>query len=498
MRLGNPSSPRVHVAAAGRPSASETSGYALNSWTIVLVAAAATVVVGAGASLGPKQAVGAVVAVAAGLYVARRPVVGAYTLVALAPALSGIHRGLPIPGLRLTEVMIAGIAAIILITAKKAPRWGAFDWCALAYVLTSGGLVWLNVVRHGSSFSQDILGTLFGPVQYLLLYRAIVTALPEPEQRARAVRLVLFTSVPVSLVTLMQQFNLGPTRAFLEFLTGTNIYESTVGEVPRATGPFPHWHNLGGYLFLVLLLGFSLLLENDQRVIRRRVLLFTLAPACAALIQTASFAPLFGAVAGALVIGFSMGQGRRVLAWIGVTAVIIGLLFGPLLQERIAQQYRKTTITQDQTFVPQTIAFRYRVWKSQYIPTIEQNLATGFGPTLPPNHLYFAYAESLYVTLLLRGGLPLLVAYLALMIALAVRARRAALGDEMERRMIGRVVFASVPLLMVIDLIATYFLDSGPAPLLWTLAGLMGVGSVARAMAHPQSNDDRTVAAGAT
>ena len=89
----------------------------------------------------------------------------------------------------------------------------------------------------------------------------------------------------------MQQFNLGPARALLEFLTGTNIYESTVGEVPRATGPFPHWHNLGGYLLLVLLLGFSLLLENDQRVIRRRVLLFTLAPAAAALIQTASFAP---------------------------------------------------------------------------------------------------------------------------------------------------------------------------------------------------------------
>ena len=193
-----------------------------------------------------------------------------------------------------------------------------------------------------------------------------------------------------------------------------------------------------------------------------------------------------------------MGQGRRILAWIGVTAVIVGFLFGPLLQDRIAQQYRKTNITQDQTLLPQTIAFRYRVWKSEYFPTIEQNLATGFGPTLPPTHSYFDYAESLYVTLLLRGGLPLLLAYFSLMIALAVRARRAALGGEMERRIVGRVVFASVPLLMVIDLIATYFLDSGPAPLLWTLAGLMGAGSAARAMARPRPNDDRTVAADAS
>lgn len=464
---------------------------------VPLIAVATTIVVGAGASLGPAEGLGAVVAVAVGAYVLRRPVVGAYALVALVPALSGMRRGLPIPGFRLTEVMIAGIAVLILVTAKRTPRWGAFDWCALGYVIANATLVWLNVVRHEASFSPDILGTLFGPVQYLLLYRAVLTALPKPEQRARAIRLLLFTSVPVSAMTLLQQFDIGPTRSILETLTGSNVYESTLIEVPRATGPFPHWHNLGGYLFLVLLVGFSLLLESDQRVIRRRVLLVTLAPATAALIQTASFAPLFGAIAGALVIGVSVGQGRRVLAWMGVAAVCAGVLFGPLLQERVVQQYPASNITQDQTLLPQTLAFRYKLWKSEYIPTIEQNLVTGFGPTLP-THLYFDYAESLYVTLLLRGGLLLLLTYVALMITLALRARRAALDREPERRVLGRVVFASVPLLMVIDLIATYFLDSGPAPLLWTLAGLMGAESVDRVRCRRSSNGLATSVVGAS
>jgi O-antigen ligase len=258
----------------------------------------------------------------------------------------------------------------------------------------------------------------------------------------------------------------------LELLTGTNIYESTVGEVPRATGPFPHWHNLGGYLFLVLLLGFSLVLERERQIISRRMLVLTLAPALAALIQTASFAPLFGTIAGALLIGVSMGQGRRVLAWLGVAAVVGGMLFGPLLEERVVQQYRETTITQDQSLVPQTIEFRYRVWTTQFVPVIRENVIWGYGPTLPPR-LFFGYAESLYVTLLLRGGVLLLLSYFAVMVALAMRARGAVRSEGLERRVVGRVVLAAVPLLMLIDVIATYFLDSGPAPLLWVLAGLM-------------------------
>src|SRR5262245_27165687 len=100
MSMGN-SSLRVHAPAVGGPRGSDPSALAPRTWMMVLAAVAATVVVGAGASLGPKQGLGALVAVAAGLYVARRPIVGAYALVALAPALSGLRRGLPIPGFRL-------------------------------------------------------------------------------------------------------------------------------------------------------------------------------------------------------------------------------------------------------------------------------------------------------------------------------------------------------------------------------------------------------------
>jgi hypothetical protein len=109
---------------------------------------------------------------------------------------------------------------------------------------------------------------------------------------------------------------------------------------------------------------------------------------------------------------------------------------------------------------------------------IEDNFVTGYGPNQPPG-LYFHFAESLYVTLLLRGGLVLLLTYLAVMGTLALRARSTLSTDEIERRVVGRALLVAVPLLMLIDIIETYFLDSGPAPLLWVLVGLMGAEAAA-------------------
>jgi hypothetical protein len=430
------------------------------------------VAVGYGAALSPMKGAGAIAVIGVGFVVLRRPAFGAYMLVALAPALSGLKRGLPVHGFRLSEVMIAGIAGIIMLSARRTPKWGLFDWMAFSYVLATAVVVIANVERHHGTFTADIKGTMFGPLQFFLLYRSALTALPQPGQRARAIRFVMLASIPVSILTLMQQFNVAGVRSLMTTLTGTNIYATTVGSVPRATGPFPHWHGLAGYVLLIILLGVSVVLEPGQRVMRKRYILVTLAFALAALVQTASLAPMLAAVAGVVIIGVSIGQGRRVFAWLGAIAVVGALLFGPLLVSRVQQQYRATTVTQDQSVLPQTIVFRLQVWKTEYLPVIEQNLVTGYGPTLPP-HLYFHYAESLYVTLLLRGGVPLLLIYLGLMTSLALRARDVSRSAEQERRIVGRVVLAAVPLMMTIDTIATYFLDSGPAPLLWALAGLM-------------------------
>ena len=444
--------------------------------SVVAYGVGALLMIGVGAALGPLAGVAAVAAVGAGIVIMSRPVLGAYILVACAATLSGLQRGLPVPGFRLTELLIVGIATVVLITARHTPRWGTFDWIAFGYVIANAFLVWLNVVRHGDALTADTWGTLIGPLQYFLLYRTLLTVIREEHQRAFALRLLLLASLPVSFLTLLQQLNIGPARQLVGTLAGQDVelgYQSTIQGVARATGPFPHWHNLAGFLLLVLLLGVSLLHEPAQRVLRRPLLIAVLVPAFIALVQTASIAPIVGLLVGSILVAMYVGQTHRMLVWVGVGTIIATVAAWPVLQDRFHQQYAASAVTEDQTLLPQTIAFRVAVWKTEFIPVIRDNLLIGYGPNLPPR-LFFNFTESIYITFLLRGGIILLIFYLALMGALALRSRRVANSNEVGRRSVARALFAAVVLLLAIDTIANYFIDSGPAPMLWTLAGLIG------------------------
>jgi hypothetical protein len=431
----------------------------------------------ASALVGPVFGLGAVAAVGAAIVVVQRPVVGAYILVTCVPALSGLSRGLPVPGFRVTELMTVAVAAIVLSTARGAPRWGAFDWAALAYVVLNGFIVWIHVIHEGDAFTGDMLGTMFGPLQFFLLYRTVLTAVEDDSQRMRAVALLLLASVPVSIAAVGQQWDLPGFRSVMATLTGSEgakAYAATIGDFARATGPFPHWHNLAGYLLLVLLLVVSLLHEPKPGVLGKGSLGVVLVAAIVALAQTASIAPMIGLVVGAVLIATSLGRAKQTIIWAGAGAIVLTVAFWSVIQDRIAQQYPSGAVTEGQTFLPQTIAFRWEVWTTQFLPVIRDNILIGYGPNLPPR-LFFGYQESVYVTFLLRGGVILLLSYLALMATLALRARRETVSEQVAQRSVARAVFAGVILLLAIDTIANYFINSGPAPLLWTLAGLMGV-----------------------
>jgi hypothetical protein len=410
--------------------------------------------------------------------------------VSVVPAVSGFARGLVVPGLRLSELIIGGVSALILLTVRGRGRWGAFDWLALAYVVATAGLGTLGLVRRGAPFDLDNVGALLGPLQFLLLYRAVVVALPSEPQRRTALRWMILASVPVSALAILQQYDLAGARQLVVTLTGTDIFSTTTSGLlgspettPRATGPFPHWHDLGGYLMTIVLLAFGLLLEGSGRVLRPRALVLIAIPAFVALTQTVSIAPILGVIAGVLIIGFQSRRSRHLLGWAAVVALASAIAFAPLLESRVGQQFDRPQA--QSSLVPQTLAYRYHVWQ-QFVPVIGRNAVAGYGPDLPPN-LFFPYSESLYVDLMLRGGLPLLAIYVGLMWALARRARETAHGADPDRRVVGRVVFTLVVILVFIHLIASYFLDSGPPHLLWALAGMLGTDVALRRSATPAS-----------
>ena len=103
---------------------------------------------------------------------------------------------------------------------------------------------------------------------------------------------------------------------------------------------------------------------------------------------------------------------------------------------------------------------------------VVKHLVIGYGPDTPPN-LAFSYTESVYVTILLRGGLPLLFLYAGLMVALALQARDLRNDPDVERRVIAQVLFLLIILTVFMQLITNYFVNAGFPFLFWVLAGLL-------------------------
>jgi competence ComEA-like helix-hairpin-helix protein len=440
--------------------------------SLAVFALAVSVLVGAAAGLYPLAGVAVLAVAAVTLVVLQQPVIGGLALAAVVPAASGLRPGLPVPGLRLSEAMIGGIATLILLAAKtgRTPPWRAFDWLALGYLVATAVLGTFDLRSRAAPITFEDASKLFGPLQFFLLYRAALTVLTSAARRRTAVRLILFASVPVSGLALLQQAHVAGVPQLLADVTGSTAYIENTG-VPRATGPFPFWHELGSYLFVIVLIGVSLLVADARRTMHPKVLLGIVVLAAVAVINTASFTPIAGMVAGTFALVYMERRSRRLVGSLAVAVGVLAILFAPLLDGRYKEQFA-TQPPKSIPYLPQNFSFRIEVWRRDYLPLIDQHLTTGYGPGVAPE-IQFVYTESVYVTLLLRGGLPLLLVYGGLMLAIGASARSLRYQDDSEQQAVARVLYVLLLLIVFMQLVTNYFVNVGFPHLFWLLAALL-------------------------
>lgn len=465
-----------------RSTGSATVGRDFGPLVVGAVTAAAAVCVGASAAISPAAGLGLVAAVAGALVIARHPALGGILLVGVVPALSGLRRGLPVPGLRLSEIAVAGIAGVVLTVAGRHGRapWRVLDWAALAYVVLAAGVGTYSLFRRDWSFGSETVGTLISPLEFFLLYRAVAVTLVTPESRRRALRAVLWASTPVSGLALLQRAAVPGVPSLLRTLTGVDLSSDySYSLLHRATGPFPHWQMLGAYLMVVVLVCVALLLDPATGVLRRPLVAAILALDVAALVETVSMTPLLATLAGTVALAAWYGRTRRLLPWLALACVVGAAVFGSLLSQRAQLQYA-TAPGQSNGVVPQTLAYRVDVWKTQFLPALTGRWLTGWGPccstpTDLPAGLGWDFTESVYLTLLLRGGVILLAGYAVLMWAFGSVSRGVARsrGRPAVDRAAARVLFFLVLALVPLQWIEPYFIDDGLPQLLWGLAGLL-------------------------
>jgi O-antigen/teichoic acid export membrane protein len=446
-------------------------------WSRAITTVGASAAVGIAAGLGTKTALVALLGVAVVVIVLVRPVLGAYTLVAVVPPVSGLRAGLPVPQYRLSEILIASVGVLLLLLARpgQTPRWRAFDWFAIGYAVANAGLGVVDLLSRGSPVTIADADKLLGPMQFFLLYRAVLTTLTTERQRQVALRILLFASVPVSLLAVLQEVHAPGITALLASATNSQAFVTNVG-VARATGPFAHWHDLGSYLFVIVILGVALLINQSWRVMKPRTLAGIVVLAGIALITTVSFTPIAGTTAGVLVLAVTARPRKR---WVVRTAGLIAFLsvaFGPVLAARYKQQFTLQVPIKQIPYLPQNFNFRIAVWTTEFLPVVAKHLTTGYGPDTPSN-LTFSFTESVYVTLLLRGGLPLLFFYAGLMFTLALRARDLRKDPDVERRAVAQTLFVVIVLVVFMQLTTNYFVNAGFPFLFWVLAALLTAGT---------------------
>jgi O-antigen/teichoic acid export membrane protein len=453
-------------------------------WSRAIFTVGASAAVGVAAGLGTKTAIAALLGMAVFVIVLARPVIGAYTLVAVVPPLSGLRAGLPVPQVRPAEALIGGVGVLLLLTARpgQTPRWRAFDWWALGYAVANAGLGAFDLQAHGSPITIGEADKLLGPLQFFILYRAVLTMLTTERQRQVALRLLLLASVPVSLLAVLQEVHTPGIAALLGSATDSQTFVTTLG-VSRATGPFAIWHDLGSYLFVIVILSVSLLVNQAWQVMKPRTLAGIAVLAGIALITTVSFTPIAGTAAGVLVLAVTARPRKQWMTRIAGFVVLLSVAFAPVLATRYQQQFTGQVTVKQIPYLPQNFNFRISVWTTEFIPVLAKHLTTGFGPNLPPN-LGFSYTESVYVTLLLRGGLPLLLLYAGLMLTLAMRARDLRADPDVERRAIAQTLFVLIVLVVFMQLTTNYFVNAGFPFLFWILAALLTAGTQNRVRRH--------------
>jgi hypothetical protein len=434
--------------------------------------------VGAAFALRPVWGLAALILVVVGLVFSQRPVLAVYVLVTVAPACAGLKRGLLFPGLRISEAMIAGIGILVLLFAGRAPKpaWSRVEIMLLAYAVATAVLGGFDLATRHAPLNGEELGTLLGPLQFVLLLRVVVVTMRAEEHRVRAAQLMLGAATVVGLLAFAQYANVGPTRSVLTHLTGSSLFSRTLGEgVGRVTGPFNIWHELAGFLMPSILLSLAMLISARSTALR----IFygaAFVVTALALVSTAAIGILIVTTISSLYIVWKRQLLNVAFAVAVPFALIVAITFGGTLSGRAEQQAVPSAAAHQLPFAPQTINYRYALFQEQNEPALAGRWATGFGPDLPPRLALgnFPYAETAYVSLLLRGGVPLLVVFLLLALVVA-RAARVAQGDAETdfQWSIATVVLATTLGYIFLQLIESYLLDSGPPHSYWAFVGLM-------------------------
>ena len=268
---------------------------------------------------------GAIAAVSVMLWTAVRPRTALLVIIGSAAPLSGLRRGFPVPFLRLGEALILGgaLVTLLLVDRYHGAKWRSVEYFLTGYVVLTIVVGYWSMRRTGVAVTAENVGLLIVPAFHALAYFTAKGFGRHPDAVRQGLRLTLLGSIPITALGILQYVRAPFVGSFLKTFGDPTIFDQnvTAGYVARATGTFNHWHLLAGYLFVVVVLAVSLLLEDGQNVMTRRALVAVVAIDVVGLLLTLTYTAFIGVIGATILIGFSTGRGLKVLGHMALAAV---------------------------------------------------------------------------------------------------------------------------------------------------------------------------------
>ncbi|OQQ33794.1 hypothetical protein A6411_06325 [Prescottella equi] len=398
-------------------------------------------------------------------------------LLGTAAAVPGVSALMPGMGIRPWHILVVGafVIAVAQATPAAVPRLRivGLDVMVLLYTLSAVLAEYTNAGDLGFAF--NLVGAIT-PLFYLVGYFAARLIIENRSSARSFLTAFALPAVPVAVLAVLQLGSPTFSLLVLKFAPGPSL-SARIGDgsLIRATGLVGHWTGMGFYFCTALAAGCAALLLAEKGSKRVTVPL-----------ATALLAAAFGAIASltlsvlatVVVIGFVTLWviGIRISRVIGFgTIALLGYWqFGDYLDERFTQQtaHRPEYLP---GWIPNTIAYRWKIWTQQTIPAIEERLWTGWGSDVyagswKPRQLVWGSPESQWFGAAISGGIVVAVMLgVTLLVAVWYMLRGTRSADARWKLPIG----ALLVLALVASLTVPAFTNRGLPIGLWVLFGVV-------------------------
>lgn len=359
--------------------------------------------IGAATAVSPFLGIGLVAVMIYVIFALSYPMLNGYVVIIAIGLTSGMERGGLIPLLIPNELALVGSVALLLpyILIVRLRKLAVSGGIIFSIIVLLAGTIFLPVIIHklrGVPIGFQDMFSLFSPAQFFILF-LLYKYLPRNDtDRRNLVWTMLVMTLVIAVIGLLQAANIPFIWQFL-YRWYPSPHLTAAAEIGgRVTSLLGAWNSLGTFLMFMLLavraLQASQAIHMNPRLLGVFGFIFL-----ACMLASGSYASVGGLVFGVLIIET---LDKRMSLRFLLAAAVAGLISYVLLQPLIATRAEYQT-SGSEGIVPQTVVFRFHVWKDVFFPILARNWLWGVQPIIPANSAW-AYAENHYVYVLYRGG----------------------------------------------------------------------------------------------